>query len=92
MPLILGLLCVSGHYSLTSLPKPVCQGFYYDSERLHWIYARDHNDRLVELNVTHSYAFNLVSGSGIEGEEEGHLKQICEEGKFGKQTLEILFL
>lgn len=74
---------VSGHYSLTSLTKPVCQGFYYDSEGLHWICARDHDDRLVELNVTQSYAFNRASRVCL-GEGGMGTGQICG-GKFRKQ-------
>lgn len=74
------LVCVSGHYSLTSLPKPVCQGFYHDSEGLHWIYARDRNKRIhsgcVECNPT---AMLLVEW-GVEVKQE----KICEEGQFGK--------
>lgn len=80
---------VRGHYSLTSLPKPVCQGSYDDSEGLHWIYARDHGDRLVGLNATHSYAFNRMS-SGGGGQEKSVRKESLETKR--EQTVEILFL
>lgn len=69
-------VCVSGHYSLTSLPKPVCQGSYDDSEGLHRNHARDRDDCLGGMQPT---AMPLIVSSGRQ------TRKICEEGKFGNQ-------